>query len=53
MKVVDPKKLYNSVVDNFLIWNRIVKKNYVWISKNLKFNFFKQPHMDKQQKQKL
>jgi hypothetical protein len=53
IKVVDPKMLYNFVVDNFLIWNHLVKENYVWISKNLKFEFFKQPRMDKQQKQKL
>jgi hypothetical protein len=30
-KVVDLKKLWNFVVDNFLIWNHLVKKNYVWI----------------------
>jgi hypothetical protein len=53
IKVVDPKMLYNFVVDNFLIWNHLVKENYVWISKILKFEFFKQPRMDKQQKQKL
>ena len=48
MKVVDAKKLWNIVVDNFLIWNHLVKKNYVWIFKNLKFEFFKRPRMDKQ-----
>ena len=53
MKVVDPKKLWNFVVDNFLICNHLVKENYIWISKNLKFELFKRPRMDKQKKQKL
>ena len=48
IKVVDLEKLWNFVVDNFLIWNHLVKKNYVWIYKNLKFEFFKRPRMDKQ-----
>ena len=48
IKVVDLEKLWNFVVDNFLIWNHLVKENYVWISKNLKFEFFKRPRMDKQ-----
>ena len=52
MKVVDLKKFWNFVVDNFLIWSHLVKENYVWIFKNLKFEFFKWPRMDKQQKQK-
>ena len=33
IKVIDLEKLYNFVVDNFLIWNHFVKENYVWISK--------------------
>ena len=53
MKVVDPKKLYNFVVDNFLIWNHLVKVKYIWIFKILKFEFFKQRRMDKQQKIKV
>jgi hypothetical protein len=39
IKVVDPKRLYNFVADNFLIWNHLVKENYIWIFKNLKFEF--------------
>jgi len=53
MKVVDPKKLWNYVADNFFIWNNLPKETYIWISKNLKFEFFKQPRMDKQEKQNL
>jgi len=41
MKVVDPKTLYNFIVDNFLIGNHLVKENYVLIFKILKFEFFK------------
>ena len=33
IEVVDLEKLWNSVVDNFLIGNNLVKENYVWISK--------------------
>ena len=33
IKVVDFKKLYNFVVDNFFIWNHLFKENYIWISK--------------------
>ena len=51
-KVVDLEKLYNFIVDNFFIWNHLVKENYVWIS-HLKFKFFRWPQMEKQQKQKL
>jgi len=29
IKVVDLEKLHNFVIDNFLIWNHFVKKNYV------------------------
>jgi hypothetical protein len=29
MKAVDLEKLYNFVVDNFLIWSNFVKENYV------------------------
>jgi hypothetical protein len=32
MKVVDLEKLWNFIVDNFLIWNNLVMKNYVRIS---------------------
>ena len=32
MKVVDLKKLWNFVVDNFFIWIHLVMENYVWIS---------------------
>jgi hypothetical protein len=53
IKVVDFEKLWNFVVDKFFIWNHLVNENYVWISKNLKFEFFKWPRMDKLQKQKL
>jgi hypothetical protein len=40
IKVVDLEKLWNFVVDNFLIWNHLINENYVWIFKNLKFEFF-------------
>ena len=40
MKDVDHKKLWNFVVDKFLIWNHLVKENYIWISKKLKFQNF-------------
>jgi hypothetical protein len=36
-----------------LIWDHLVKENYVWIFKILKFEIFKRHRMDKQQKQKL
>ena len=42
------EKPRNFVVDNFFIWNHLVKKNYVWIFKILKFELFKRPQMDKQ-----
>jgi hypothetical protein len=53
MKVVDLEKLWNFVADNFFIWNHLTNENYVWILKILKFEFFKQCRMDKQQTQKL
>jgi hypothetical protein len=31
-KVVDLKKLWNYIVDNFFIWNHPVKENYIGIS---------------------
>jgi hypothetical protein len=37
IKVVDLKNLRNFVVDNCFIGNHLVKENYIWISKNLKF----------------
>ena len=40
IKVVNLKKLCNFVVDNFLIWNHLSKKNYGRISSHFKFNFF-------------
>jgi hypothetical protein len=40
IKVADPKRIYNFVVDNFLIWNYLVKENYVWISKKIKIWIF-------------
>ena len=40
MKVVDPKKLYNFVVDSFLIWDHFVMENYVWISKKIEIEIF-------------
>jgi len=34
MKIVDPEKLWNFVVDNFLIWNRlepqIINLHIIW-----------------------
>ena len=36
---VDLKKLWNFVVDNFLIWNHLVNKNYIWISQIWISNF--------------
>jgi hypothetical protein len=39
IKVVDLEKLRNFEVDNFLIWNHFIKKNYVWISKIWDLNF--------------
>ena len=53
MKAINLEKLWNFVVHNFWIWDHLVKENYVWIFKNLKFEFFKRPRMDKQQKLKL
>ena len=53
IKVVDLEKLWNFIVHNFFIWDHLVKENYVWIFKNLKFKIFKRPRMDKQQKWKL
>ena len=38
-KVVNLKKLCNFVVDKFLIWNHLVKENYVWISQFWNLNF--------------
>ena len=38
-KVIDLKKLWNFVVDNFFIWNHLVMKNYVWISQIWNLNF--------------
>ena len=43
MKVIDPTKLYNFVVDNFFIWNHLVKENYVWISHIWNLNFLNDP----------
>jgi hypothetical protein len=37
MIIVGVEKLWNIVLDNFLIWNHHVTQNYVWI---LKFDFF-------------
>ena len=39
MKIVDLQKLWNYVVDNFLIWNHLIMQNYVWISKIWNSNF--------------
>jgi hypothetical protein len=39
MKVVDPKKLWNFVVCNFLIWNHIVNEIHIWISQIWNSNF--------------
>ena len=30
MKIVDLQKLWNYVVDNFLIWNHLIMQNYVY-----------------------
>jgi hypothetical protein len=38
IKVVDLEKLHNFVV-NFLIWNHVIKENYIWISKIWNLNF--------------
>jgi hypothetical protein len=37
MKVVGLEKLWNSIVDNFLIWNHLIMQNYIWIQ-NLNFS---------------
>ena len=39
MKIVDLQKLWNYVVDNFLIWNHLIMQNYVWISQIWNSNF--------------
>jgi hypothetical protein len=31
IKVVDLNKLYNFIVDKFLILNHLVKENYIWM----------------------
>jgi hypothetical protein len=38
-KVVDPKKLWNFIVENFFIWNHLSNENYVWISHIWNSNF--------------
>jgi hypothetical protein len=53
MKGIDLEMLYNFIVGNIFIWNHLSKKNYVWISSNLKFEFFKRPQMDKPPLRKL
>ena len=40
IKVVDIDDLYNFVVDDFFIWNRLVFQNIVWSCHNLKFKFY-------------
>jgi hypothetical protein len=39
MNVVDLEKLWNFVVNNFLIWNHLVNENYIWISQIWNLNF--------------
>ena len=39
MKIVDLQKLWNYVLDNFLIWNHLIMQNYVWISQIWNSNF--------------
>ena len=39
IKVVDLGKLWNFVVDNFSIWNHLVKEKFVCISQIWNFNF--------------
>jgi hypothetical protein len=43
MKAIGLKKLWNFVVHNILVWNRLVIQNFVWI---LKFEIFKRPQME-------
>jgi hypothetical protein len=50
MKMVGPKKLWNFVVDNILVWNHLVIQNFVWI---LKFKIFKRRRMEKNNKIKV
>jgi len=39
-KVLDLKKLYNFVVDNFFIWNYLSNKNYIWNFLTFDIQFF-------------
>ena len=52
-KVVGLEKLWNFVVDNFFIWNHLVMQKLCLNFKILKFEFFKQPRMEKPPKWKL
>jgi hypothetical protein len=52
IKVIDLEKLYNSVVEHFLIWINFASEKYVWILKNLKFEIFKRSRMEKRPKWK-
>jgi hypothetical protein len=54
-KVIDLKKLYNFVIDNFFIWNNLFKKKYVSIFSHLKFENFEQcqSQTEKRPKQKM
>jgi hypothetical protein len=46
IKIVGLKKLWNSLVDNILVWNHLVMQNFVWI---LKFEIFKQARIENHQ----
>ena len=39
MKIVDLKKLWNFVIDNFMIWNHLVMQTYVWVFQIWNSNF--------------
>jgi hypothetical protein len=52
-KVVDLDDMYNFVGDNFFIRNSLCSQICIWGSKILKFNFFKQPRMEKSTKTKV
>jgi hypothetical protein len=53
IKVVDLERLYNFIVEHFLTWINFASEKYVRILKNLKFEFFKRPRMERRPKWKL
>jgi hypothetical protein len=51
IKVVYLQKLWNFVVESFLIWIAYINEKYIWIFKFWKFDFFfKCPQMEKYSK---